>query len=150
MYKNLVTIFKLRIMTKIIIAIVLFISSLVSAQNVNLTVKISGLKSNTGLVQVGLFNTKTGFLKSVYKGVSSEIKSNGAVVTFSNIPKGEYAISAYHDKNSNTKLDTNFMGIPKEDVACSNNAKGMMGPPKYEDAKFQLNKDLKIEVKFNN
>ncbi|HWS60500.1 MAG TPA: DUF2141 domain-containing protein, partial [Flavobacterium sp.] len=93
-------------MTKIIIAIVLFISSLVSAQNVNLTVKISGLRSNTGLVQVGLFNTKTGFLKSVYKGVSSEIKSNGAVVTFSNIPKGEYAISAYHDKNSNTKLDT--------------------------------------------
>ena len=150
MYKNLVTIFKLRIMTKIIIAIVLFISSLVSAQNVNLTVKISGLKNNTGVVQVGLFNSKGVFLKTTYKGVSSEIKSNGAVVTFLNLPKGEYAVSAYHDINSNTKLDTNFMGIPKEDVACSNNAKGMMGPPKYEDAKFQLNKDSKIELKFNN
>ena len=137
-------------MTKIIIAIVLFVSSIVSSQNVNLTVKISGLKDNTGVVQVGLFNSKGAFLKSAYKGVSSEIKSNGAVVTFSNIPKGEYAISAYHDKNNNTKLDTNFMGIPKEDVACSNNAKGVMGPPKYEDAKFDLNKDSKIEVKFNN
>ena len=137
-------------MTKIIIAIMLFISSLVSAQTFNLTVKISGLKNNTGVVQVGLFNSEKGFLKSAYKGVSSEIKSNGAVVTFLNLPKGEYAVSAYHDKNSNTKLDTNFMGIPKEDVACSNNAKGMMGPPKYEDAKFQHNKDSKIEVKFNN
>jgi uncharacterized protein (DUF2141 family) len=137
-------------MTKIIIAIVLFVSSIMSAQNVNLTVKISGLEDNTGKVQVGLFNSKGDFLKKVYKGVSSDIKSNEAVVTFSNIPKGEYAISAYHDKNSNTKLDTNFIGIPKEDVACSNNAKGVMGPPKYEDAKFQLNKDLKIEVKFNN
>ena len=44
----------------------------------------------------------------------------------------------------------NFMGIPKEDIACSNNAKGFMGPPKYEDAKFTITKDLKIEIKFNN
>jgi uncharacterized protein (DUF2141 family) len=137
-------------MTKIIIAIVFFITSLVAAQNVNLTVKISGLKSNTGLVQVGLFNSEGTFLKKAYKGVSSEIKSNGATVTFLNIPMGKYAISAYHDKNSNSKLDTNFIGIPKEDFACSNNAKGVMGPPKYEDAKFDLTKDSKLEIKFNN
>jgi len=137
-------------MTKIIIAFVFFISSLVSAQNLNLTVSISGLKSNTGLVQVGLFNSEGKFLKSAYKGISSEIKSNAATVTFMNIPKGEYAISVYHDKNKNGKLDTNFMGIPSEDFACSNNAKGFMGPPKYQDAKFDLSKDSKIEVKFNN
>lgn len=137
-------------MTKIIISIVLFISSLVSAQNVNLTVKITGLKSNTGKVQVGLFNSEGTFLKTAFKGVSSEITSNAAIVTFSNIPKGKYAISAYHDTNKNGKLDTNFIGIPKEDFACSNNAKGKMGPPKYEDAQFDLNKDMKIDVKFNN
>ena len=137
-------------MTKIIIAIVLFISSLVSAQNVDLTVAISGLKNDTGFVQVGLFNSEGKFLKSIYKGSSSEIKSKVATVTFLNIPKGVYAISAYHDKNKNGKLDMNFMGIPKEDIACSNNAKGFMGPPKYEDAKFNLSKDSKIEVKFNN
>jgi uncharacterized protein (DUF2141 family) len=137
-------------MTKIIIAIILFISSLVSAQNVNLTVSISGLKNDSGILQVGLFNSEGAFLKSIYKGVSSEIKSNKAIVTFLNVPKGEYAISVYHDKNKNGKLDTNFIGIPSEDFACSNNAKGFMGPPKYENAKFDLNKDSKIEVKFNN
>ena len=137
-------------MTKIIIAFVFFISSLVSAQNVNLTVSISGLKSNTGTVQVGLFNSEGKFLKSALKGSSSEIKSKAATVTFTDIPKGEYAISVYHDKNKNNKLDTNFMGIPSEDFACSNNAKGFMGPPKYQDAKFDLVKDSKIEVKFNN
>ena len=137
-------------MTKIIIAIAFFIASLVSAQNVNLTVKISGLKSNTGAVLVGLYNSDGTFLKKAYKGVTSDIKANEATVTFSNIPKGEYAISAYHDKNKNGKLDTNFIGIPKEDYASSNNAKGVMGPPKYEDAKFDLKKDLKIDIKFNN
>jgi uncharacterized protein (DUF2141 family) len=136
-------------MTKIIISVVLFISSLVSAQNVDLTVKISGLKNNTGVVQVGLFNSDGTFLKKAFKGTSSEIKLNSATVIFSNIPKGKYGVSAYHDANNNGKLDTNFLGIPKEDVACSNNAKGKMGPPKYEDAKFDLSKDLKIDVKFN-
>lgn len=137
-------------MTKIIITIAFFITSLVSAQNVNLTVTISGLKSNTGAVLVGLYNSEGTFLKKAYKGVTSEIKSNGATVTFLNIPKGEYAISGYHDKNKNGKLDTNFIGIPKEDYASSNNAKGVMGPPKYEDAKFDLKKDLKLYIKFNN
>jgi uncharacterized protein (DUF2141 family) len=137
-------------MTKIIIAIALFISSLISAQNVNLTVKISGLKSNTGAVLVGLYNSDGTFLKKAYKGVTSDIKANGATVTFSHIPMGEYAISAYHDKNKNGKLDTNFIGIPKEDYASSNNAKGVMGPPKYEDARFDLKKDSKIEIIFNN
>lgn len=137
-------------MTKIIITIAFLITSLVSAQDVNLTVAISGLKSNTGVVLVGLYNSDGTFLKKAYKGVTSDIKANGATITFLNVPKGEYAISAYHDKNKNGKLDTNFIGIPKEDYASSNNAKGVMGPPKYTDAKFTLTKDSILEIKFNN
>jgi len=137
-------------MLKIIITIAFFVSSLLSAQNVNLTVSVSGLKSNTGLVKVGLYNSDGTFLKSTYKSITSEIKKNGATITFVGIPKGEYGISTYQDENSNGKLDKNMMGIPSEDFACSNDAKGFMGPPKYEDAKFNVNKDSKIEIKFNN
>ncbi len=60
-------------MTKIIIAIILFISSLVSAQNVNLTVSISGLKNDSGILQVGLFNSEGAFLKSIYKGFPQKL-----------------------------------------------------------------------------
>jgi uncharacterized protein (DUF2141 family) len=137
-------------MLKIITTIAFFICSLVSAQNVNLTVSVSGLKNNVGILKVGLYNSDGTFLKSIYKSIRSEIKENGAKVTFEGIPKGEYAISAYQDENNNGKLDKNIMGIPSEDVACSNNAKGFMGPPKYKDAKFKINNDLKIDVKFNN
>ena len=68
--------------------------------------------------------------------------------TFKEIPKGEYAVAVFHDKNSNEKMDVNFLGIPKEAYGCSNNAKGFMGPPKYEDAKFLLtaNRILRIEI----
>ncbi|WKL50215.1 DUF2141 domain-containing protein [Flavobacterium pectinovorum] len=133
-------------MTKIIAITMLFICSLMSAQNVKIAVSVSGLKSNSGSVKVGLYNSEGTFLKTVYKSLSSEIKNDKAVVTFENLPAGEYAISTYHDENNNGKLDKNMMGIPTEDYAASNNAKGFMGPPAYKDAKFVINKDSKIEI----
>ena len=133
-------------MIKIITIITLFICSLMSAQNVKLTVAVSGLKNNSGTVKVGLYNSDGTFLKTTYKSVASKIKDNKAMVTFENLPAGEYAISAYHDENNNGKLDKNMMGIPSEDYAASNNAKGFMGPPAYKDAKFVIAKDSKIEI----
>ena len=44
-------------------------------------------------------------------------------------------------------MDTNLFGIPKEDYGCSNNARGFMGPPKYNDAKFQLTGNKTIDIK---
>ena len=117
-----------------------------SAQNVKLTVAVSGLKSNTGIVKVGLYNSDGTFLKTTYKSITSEIKNNEVVVTFDNLPAGEYAITTCHDENNNGKLDKNMMGIPSEDYAASNNAKGFMGPPVYKDAKFVIEKDSKIEI----
>ncbi|WP_269237056.1 DUF2141 domain-containing protein [Flavobacterium flavigenum] len=133
-------------MTKIITLTILFICSLMSAQNVKLTITVSGVKNNTGAVKVGLYNSDGTFLKTTYKSLASEIKNNKAVVIFDNLPAGEYAISTYHDENNNGKLDRNAMGIPSEDYAASNNAKGFMGPPSYTDAKFTVGKDSKIEI----
>ncbi|MEO8535686.1 MAG: DUF2141 domain-containing protein [Flavobacterium sp.] len=136
-------------MTKIIAIITFFICSLMSAQNVNLTVTVKGLKNNTGAVKVGLYNSEETFLNTTYKSIVSEIKNNQVTVTFVGIPKGEYGISTYHDENSNGKIDKNMMGIPSEAYACSNNAKGFMGPPSYKDAKFTVSKDLKTEIVLN-
>ncbi len=136
-------------MSKIFIATLLFISNFGLAQNSNLVVTVSGIKNNIGLLTVELYNAKGKFLKTAYKTISSAIKSNTATVTFIGIPKAEYTVMAYHDENNNKKLDKNFIGMPKEAVACSNNAKGFMGPPKYEDAKFNITADSKISIKMN-
>ena len=52
----------------------------------------------------------------------------------------------FHDENANGKIDRNFVGIPKEGYGTSNDAKGFMGPPKYEDAKFELTADKKLVI----
>lgn len=135
---------------KVILGFMLLIGIIASAQNVTLTVNTSGFRNNTGSVKVGLYNEEGKFLKETYLAATSEIKDLKATVEFKNVPVGIYAVSIFHDENNSGKLETGFMGIPKEDVACSNNAKGKMGPPKYVDAKFMMTKDTTIEVILNN
>ena len=57
----------------------------------------------------------------------------------------------FHDENSNGKLDTKFMGIPREGVGASNGAKGHLGPPKFEAAAFSFSGgrlELKITINY--
>lgn len=112
----------------------------------NLTVNISGLSSDKGTLLVGVYNKKEDFLNKQFKSEISKIEDKKSIIIFKNLPKGEYAVSFVHDENDNKKMDTNFMGIPKEDYGCSNNATGFMGPPKYEDAKFMLEENKSITI----
>ncbi|REH01157.1 DUF2141 domain-containing protein [Flavobacterium aquicola] len=134
-------------MKKLFIGMLLSICSLGSAQNSTLTINVSSLKNNTGIVTAELYNSKENYLKTPFKKNSATIKSNLASITFTDIPKGEYTVKVYHDENNNGKLDKYIIGMPKEPVACSNNAKGFMGPPKYHDAKFIVSADTKMNIK---
>ncbi|MCA0132147.1 DUF2141 domain-containing protein [Winogradskyella alexanderae] len=112
----------------------------------NLTVTIENAKSNDGKMMIALYDNASDFLENELKGLFSKISNNGCVVTFENVPEGIYAVSIFHDENDNDKLDSNIIGIPKEDYGCSNNAKGFMGPPKWKDAKFELKADKSITI----
>jgi len=137
-------------MKKSILVLVILFAGIMQAQTVSLEVKVSGFKNNDGKVKVGLYNSEFSFLKTVYKSLASDIKNETATVTFTDLPKGEYAVSVYHDENGNGAMDKNMFGIPSEDYAASNNAKGMMGPPKYADAKFSVSSNSKINITLNN
>lgn len=128
------------------LALILFvaISNGQSADTYDIVIYIENLKSNNGKIFAALYNDEGSFLKENYQAKISEITDKKSKVTFSGIPNGIYAVSFYQDENDNQKLDTNFMGIPKEPYGCSNNARGFMGPPKWEDAKFYL-KDKTVE-----
>ncbi|WP_298765184.1 DUF2141 domain-containing protein [uncultured Polaribacter sp.] len=140
-------------MKKIILIITIVFSGLFTtnaqeAEKFSITVNITGLASNKGKVLLALYNKQENFLNKRFKGGMSKITDKKATYVFEGVVKGEYAISFFHDENNNNKMDTNFVGIPKEDYGCSNNATGFVGPPKYKDAKFQLleNKEISIEI----
>jgi uncharacterized protein (DUF2141 family) len=106
----------------------------------NLTITVTNIRNDQGMVNFSLFG-REGFPKETSKALRTEytpVVKGTASITFANIPEGEYAISVFHDENNNKKIDTNMVGIPKEGVGASNNAKGRLGPPRYDDAKFEL------------
>ncbi|MBV8551875.1 MAG: DUF2141 domain-containing protein [Acidobacteriaceae bacterium] len=117
-------------------------------------VEIDGLRNDKGQVLCALFSSASDFPKKSEKAVArgkSDISSQHAVCEFAGIAPGTYAVSAFHDENSNGKLDTNFMGIPREGVGASNGAKGHMGPPKFAAAAFHFSGgrlNLKITVNY--
>jgi uncharacterized protein (DUF2141 family) len=109
-----------------------------------LIVEIGSFENDEGKVAASIYNSEEGFPGSeetMIQAVFGIIKNGIAMIEFKELPFGEYGVSAFHDENENDELDTNWIGIPKEGIGASNNTKGKMGPPKYEDAKFKFDKD---------
>jgi uncharacterized protein (DUF2141 family) len=94
------------------------------------------LRGTGGQVVCALFKRNQWLEKTDFPAFA-RIENGRAVCVFRDVPKGLYAISAFHDENGNQKLDTNFLGIPKESWCTSRNARAFMGPPDFDDAKFQ-------------
>jgi uncharacterized protein (DUF2141 family) len=111
------------------------------AANDSITVPIAGLRNDQGQVGCTLFGSADGFPTKPEKAVAGQfvkIASKSATCFFDGVKPGAYAIAAMHDENGNGKLDKSFLGIPTEGIGASRDARGSMGPPKWEDAVFQF------------
>uniref|UniRef100_UPI004049AFC2 DUF2141 domain-containing protein n=1 Tax=Flavobacterium sp. TaxID=239 RepID=UPI004049AFC2 len=131
---------------KTIIQLSIFLLAFVAiAQEVELEIEIQNIASNNGKIYVGVYDSEQNFLSKTYSASQVEIKNQKAICKFK-IPTGTYAVSVFHDENDNRKFDTGIFGIPIEDYGTSNDAKGFMGPPKFEDAKFTIDKNQIITI----
>ena len=127
-------------MKTIAILFSLFLCQIAFAQTEsgNITVSVENLSSEEGKVYFALFNEDNFLQKAPIQGEVSEIKDGVAQITFSDVPSGTYAITAYHDKNGNKQMDFESNGMPKENYGVSNNQMNLYGPPLWEDAKFEF------------
>lgn len=62
------------------------------------------------------------------------------------LPPGIWAARVLHDVNNNNEMDSNMVGMPKEPWGMSNNARGNFGPPKFEDAQFEMKGDTALTI----
>jgi len=116
----------------------------------DLLVQIDGIKSQGGKIICRLFTSKSKFPRSgELKTVTTIIGKSATSCFFKNIPGGTYAVAIAHDKNANSKLDTNFLGIPSEGYGFSNNVRPRFSAPRFKQAAFNLAADkvtLRIKV----
>lgn len=119
----------------------------------NLTVKFEKIRNDQGSIKYLVFNNEEGYpdnLKLSVKSGSVATKDVANGIVLENLEPGSYSVSVIHDENDNDKLDTNFLGIPKEGFGFSNNPMVMFGPPSFNKTKVEVSKDseIMIEMKY--
>ncbi|MBI3218203.1 MAG: DUF2141 domain-containing protein [Bacteroidetes bacterium] len=135
-------------MTKIIIPflIAMVISLTGNAQTQTLTIQITNVKDAEGHVRIAIYNSEKDYMKKSFMVKSAKAAKGTVEVVVENLPAGIYGISVMHDANSNEKMDSNLIGMPKEGFGFSNNAKGSFGPPGFEKTKMDFNTSKEISI----
>ena len=104
----------------------------------SLTVSVSGARSDKGLMRFALYGSAETFTHEALRGGASPIKEGKAEWRIASLPPGQYAFALYHDENGDDKFNQNFIGIPKEDYAFSNNAKVFLRRPPWKSVVFTM------------
>jgi len=126
-----------------------FLNHSLYSQTYNLSITVTGIKNSEGEISIGLYNKKESFphVDEQYKVFFIEADKFSGIYTIKDLPKGEYAVAIFHDKNSDKICNTNFLGIPKEGYGFSNNYKPRLSSPSFKDCKIDLSNNMSITIK---
>jgi len=122
----------------------------VDTQLVDLKIVVTNINVLEGSIELGIFNTPKSFLKKgkEYKLYTQKVSSDTLIFLLTGLKKDDYAISLYHDINSDSKCNLNFLGIPLEPYGFSRNFKPKFSKPSFNDCKINAsqNKPITIEL----
>ena len=108
-----------------------------------LTINVTNLQSPDAPVEMSIYGPDNNFPDPKGQLGKYRFTPTGGVVeaTITDVPFGQYAIALYQDINNNGKLDTNFLGIPKEPIGFSNITDNISSKPKFADCAFTYDAD---------
>jgi uncharacterized protein (DUF2141 family) len=126
--------------------------SFVVNQPVTLEINIEGLIPEKGTIRIGLYQSAAAFRDEAnpnHAKIVSVGKNTTQLIRFEGLSKGEWLVAAYQDVNGNKKIDKNFLGIPTEAYAFSNDVFPKWRSPSFHEAAIKLEKPLEsIHLKF--
>lgn len=111
-----------------------------------LRIKVEGIHKMEGAVAVALYDIPKDYMKNDFRNIHQKISEGDIFVIFDKLPAGNYAISLFHDENSNKELDTNLIGLPTEAYGFGNDARGMFGPPSFSAASVKVSSGQLTDV----
>jgi uncharacterized protein (DUF2141 family) len=116
-------------------------------QAADLTVVVHGIAKEGGDIRVALYAKPETFRKEAQALAvrSQPAKLGDERFVFAGLPKGRYAVIAYHDENRNGKLDLILGMFPAEGWGLSNNPR-VIGPPSFEDSAFACSDEAPCQV----
>lgn len=121
----------------------------------DVTITVTQLRSADGMVRACMTGDparfpqcRTGTLS--HRAVVDAHKGQ-VTVTFPDVAPGRYAIALLHDENGNGKADRALGMMPKEGFGFSRDARVRMGPPRFEEAAFEVDgtpKAMAIKMRY--
>ena len=110
-----------------------------SGHAATLHVTVEGIRNDSQPVRVLLVNTPDSFPdeEQSFKVQATRATKETAVVEFTDLVPGAYAIMAYHDENGDNRLNRVLGMWPSEGYGLSLNS-FVMGPPTFEETAFEL------------
>lgn len=109
-----------------------------------LIVRVHNLESRGGVLRLAVYDQEEGFLQEEAAIASKNIllatteADPSLSVEIPDLPFGDYALAIYHDIDENGKLNTNFLGIPTEPYAFSNDPEVKWRSPRFQEARFEF------------
>jgi len=103
-----------------------------------ISLEVGGLENLDGDLAIVMNNSSEQFNSSTewYKDTTVDVNSDNMIILIKDIIAGTYAISLFHDQNSNGELDVNLFNIPEEGFGFSNNPTILFSQPEFNDCKF--------------
>ena len=115
----------------------------------SLNVKVTGIENYNGEIELALYKDPKKFAKlgQTYRLVRIKPDNSTLSYEFKNLDQGKYAICLFHDENNNKVCDKNFLGIPTEAYAFSNNTRPRFSIPTFEECSTYLDKNKTFSIK---
>lgn len=106
----------------------------------SLVINLSGMQNTNGKVNIAIYNSANTFNdpNQAINELFLTCTGSNMTITIDSITPGDYAFAIFHDENDNQQLDQNWLNIPTEGFAFSNNAMGSFGPPTWNQSKFSI------------
>lgn len=124
------------------------------AHSQTLIIQVSGLRSNSGSIQVQFFDSQKNFDKEKPLFTRINQKTNVSdgefTITYHDIKPGLYGIAILDDENNNRKMDYGFF-LPKEGFGFSDYYHKGMTQPDFKKFSFTMGsgtKKVSIKVRY--
>jgi len=103
-------------------------------------IRVTGLKPQRSNLLIAVFESPAGFPKSDQSTNTTTIEAEGESIELSlSLPINHpLAIAVFQDLDGNKMISKNSIGIPSEPYGFSNNARGLFGPPTFQQSVVRL------------
>lgn len=117
-----------------------------------LTIHIEGCRNDSGHVMCALYADPADFPEprsdDKVIAATAAVHSGQATALFPELTPGRYALAVIHDENDNQRMDTNFLGMPKEGFVFGNDAT-RMGKPRFNECAVDVADDESVRLRMH-